>query len=448
MKLPPIFSLCALFFISGTLYGMEGWMTDLEKAKTLAAEQKKDLFIIYKGSSWRPEQYGVPERMFTCGAVKKHLEERFVLLMQDFPPGHLKKQILFSFNIQGKSSLPDPPSLASGLNEKWRNDTQYVFATAANVPYHVSSQKPTWLRLKTECTAAEKKKNKVLNLIPRIQVARGKEKYRLMGRLFDLTGWSPSLPSSLYSAMREEALLNDPDNLSHTRENNYLRQMQEMAWGMLWYYKSLEFLKSADENLPQDVKSNISPEWSQTLQFTKLICTLGGSLLQKEEKEELGSLEDFLEAAKRKTDQIISEAPSSEAVPMIRMESQIRFLQIYHFASLAQMVSQPGKILEILPGIMNQPWVDEESKQLFGLIKAGCHLKMGKLEEGLALLKTYRDLAPWTDNSKEANDSLQAITERLSTLRELWKKKQAGNEYAAEAYKESTQLILGINWEF
>lgn len=101
MKLPHTFSLCVLFLLSGTLHGMEGWMTDLEKAKTRAAEQKKDLFIIYKGSSWQPEQYGVPERMFTCGTVRKHLEERFVLLMQDYPPGPLKGRTLFSFKLQG-----------------------------------------------------------------------------------------------------------------------------------------------------------------------------------------------------------------------------------------------------------------------------------------------------------------------------------------------------------
>lgn len=448
MKLPHTFSLCVLFLLSGTLYGMEGWMTDLEKAKTRAAEQKKDLFIIYKGSSWHPEQYGVPESMFTCDTVKKHLEERFVLLTQDYPPGSLKSSILFSFKIQEKTSLPELSSLISGLNGQWRNDTQCVFATAANVPYHVSNQKPTWRQLKAECTAAEKKKNRVLNLISRIQAARGKEKYRLMGRLFALTDWSPSLPSPLYSAMREEALLHDRDNLSHTRTNNYLRQMQEMVWGTFWYYKYFELLKSADEDLPGDVKSNIPRELSQSLQFIRLVCTLGDPLLNKEENEKLEALEDFLDNAARKTDQIISQAPSSGAVRMIRMESQVLFPQIYHFAALAQMASQPEKILEILPGIMNQPWVDEESKQLFGLIKAGCYFKMGNLDKGLALLKTYRDMAPWTDNSKEANASLQTITERLPILRELWKKKQAGNEYAAKAYREGTQLNLGINWEF
>ena len=101
---------------------MERWMTDLEKAKTRAAEQKKDLFIIYKGSSWHPEQYGVPERMFTCGTVRKHLEERVVLLMQDYPPGSLKGRTLFSFKLQVKTSLPELSSLVFGLNGQERNE--------------------------------------------------------------------------------------------------------------------------------------------------------------------------------------------------------------------------------------------------------------------------------------------------------------------------------------
>lgn len=57
MKLPYILLIaCAVLLPASTLYGLDGWTTDLDKARRQAAEQHKDLLIVYPGGSWHPEQ--------------------------------------------------------------------------------------------------------------------------------------------------------------------------------------------------------------------------------------------------------------------------------------------------------------------------------------------------------------------------------------------------------
>lgn len=62
---------CALLLPSGTLYGQDVRMTDLEKATAQAEKENKNLFIIYKGSAWNPDAYGVPERLLASDLFKK-----------------------------------------------------------------------------------------------------------------------------------------------------------------------------------------------------------------------------------------------------------------------------------------------------------------------------------------------------------------------------------------
>lgn len=90
---------------------------------------------------------------------------------------------------------------------------------------------------------------------------------------------------------------------------------------------------------------------------------------------------------------------------------------------------------------MNKPWVNEESKQLFQLMEAGCHFKMDNLDKGLELMKEARDIAPWMGAAKDADASIRSITGNLATLRELWEKKQAGDKAAAKACKEGSTIM-------
>ncbi len=85
---------------------------------------------------------------------------------------------------------------------------------------------------------------------------------------------------------------------------------------------------------------------------------------------------------------------------------------------------------------MDKLWVDKETEQLFRSIEAACCLKMGNLDKDLELMKKSREIAPWTENATAADASVQPISRQLPALRQLWEKKQSGDQEAAKAYQK------------
>lgn len=66
----------------------------------------------------------------------------------------------------------------------------------------------------------------------------------------------------------------------------------------------------------------------------------------------------------------------------------------------------------------------------------------GPSGQGAGTPEKARDAAPWLESAAHADASIRSITAKLPTLRELWRKKQAGNEEAAKKYKEGTTLRI------
>ncbi len=180
-------------------------------------------------------------------------------------------------------------------------------------------------------------------------------------------------------------------------------------------------------------------ELAQNIRFLNLFLNLQFSLLEGTAPE---ATDQLLNENYRKIRQILASAPTTPAARRIRFQSKRIFPRLYHCYKLLPLASQPELLLNSLPGLMEQPWADEESKQLFLLMEAGCHMKMGHLDKGLELLKKARDAAPWLESAAHADASIRSITAKLPTLRELWRKKQAGNEEAAKKYKEGTTLRI------
>lgn len=439
MKLPyTLLIACAAFLPASTLYGLDGWMTDMGKARREAAEQHKDLFIVYQGGSWHPEQYGTPESMFTCDSVRKHLGKRFIPVLQEYPPEFSGNSTFFTFNINVHNGALDFAFFPEQINRF----TRCVFATSDNVPYYVTEQKSSWLDLKAKSSIAEKKKIKALTLLRNIQTTSGEQKYRLIGRLFRLTGWETGLPASLYPRLYEETIRNDHDNLSGISDINYVRQMRKSVWEAFWLLKGFEFMAPGTEEIPQNVRSFLKQEMIQILEFTKMGLEQGSLLTG--EKPYMGELEDFLTPCRKKTEQILAQAPSSETACKIKLQSHVFFPRIYYFTKLTSTPPNPQRNLDLLPGIMDKPWVDEETEQLFRFIEAACYLKMGNLDKGLELMKKSREIAPWTENATAADASVQSISRQLPALRQLWEKKQSGDPEAAKAYQKEIGIFPSV----
>lgn len=237
--------------------------------------------------------------------------------------------------------------------------------------------------------------------------------------------------------MYQETTLHDFNNLSHIRRN-YVKEMVEAAWISLWFWQGFQYFSNPEsKEIPRNICSNLPMELEQYMQFTHLIYTQF-CLLETAVPE---TPNQFLNENHGKNRQLLAAAPSTTATRVIRLQGKKIFHQLYHCYTLFTLASQPELILKRLPGLIKKPWADEESKQLFQLMEAGCHLKMSHPDKALELMKKARDTALWTENAKDADASIRTITGNLPALRELWKKKQAGNEEAAKAYKKGTTIM-------
>ena len=65
--------------------GGEGWINDFEKAKEIAAKEKKDILIDFTGSDWCGWCIKLKDEVFSKEHFKKEAPKKFVLLEIDFP---------------------------------------------------------------------------------------------------------------------------------------------------------------------------------------------------------------------------------------------------------------------------------------------------------------------------------------------------------------------------
>ena len=89
------------------------WLTDMEAAKTLAAETNRFMLINFTGSDWCPPCMQLKRDILSTEGFAAYAAENLVLLELDFPrrtaqPEHLRaqnRQLSSKFNINGFPTL-------------------------------------------------------------------------------------------------------------------------------------------------------------------------------------------------------------------------------------------------------------------------------------------------------------------------------------------------------
>ena len=61
------------------------WLTDMEKAKSLAKAQNKDILVLFTGSDWCQPCMLLKKNIFTKNEFKKFVSSKFILVELDFP---------------------------------------------------------------------------------------------------------------------------------------------------------------------------------------------------------------------------------------------------------------------------------------------------------------------------------------------------------------------------
>ena len=75
----------ALASLTSAFAGGEGWLTDMEAAKTQASKEKKDLLLDFTGSDWCGWCIKLNEEVFSKEPFKAGTKDKFVLVELDFP---------------------------------------------------------------------------------------------------------------------------------------------------------------------------------------------------------------------------------------------------------------------------------------------------------------------------------------------------------------------------
>ncbi|MDF7809362.1 thioredoxin family protein [Pontiellaceae bacterium B12219] len=75
----------AALAISVGAFAAEGWMTDFEKAKSVAKEEGKYMLMDFSGSDWCGWCIKLDKEVFQKPAFKKYAADNLVLMLVDFP---------------------------------------------------------------------------------------------------------------------------------------------------------------------------------------------------------------------------------------------------------------------------------------------------------------------------------------------------------------------------
>ncbi len=85
MKRTFVGGLLACLFFAGQLLAAEGWLSDLDEGKTLAAEEGKYMLVDFTGSDWCHWCKKLDGEVFKKDAWKEYAGENLVQVSLDFP---------------------------------------------------------------------------------------------------------------------------------------------------------------------------------------------------------------------------------------------------------------------------------------------------------------------------------------------------------------------------
>lgn len=468
------------FLCLNVAWGIQGWETDMAQAKQKAAEQNKDLFIAYKGSTWQPDETGRPEKIFTTDLFKQMTGELFILVEQEYPP---------------------PPKEKASTQNTY--ETNVLFADKQGRPYNAFSEGAlvngsAWLQ--GEIDFSQKRKKDCLAQIDAIQKMEGEEKYKAIGQFFtnSVSEYFTHL-YPLYKTWEEECLAHDKNDISGIKRHKELidslwlngnsnlfqfiiqiccipedenqKQLRQIApqipekyrTPLLKLAKLLNQLYTAKtETAKKDIWDKISllnkKEFSSLLVNQNLVqdITLVFTVSELTKKSEAcSSAEQFEKMANQKYSFVEKLSPETKSASMtIKFVKQFMptlfFLQNsllpYKTNDPQLLIKNPEELLQKIENFKNTRQLSRENLQLIMLAEAITLCKKGDMEKGLNLLQETRDIAPWTQNAKNANISFNKITENKKLISLLHKQFKEGNTERIEELKQLISTDLSINY--
>lgn len=74
-----------LFFGFALTANAQEWLTDIEKAKEVAAKEDRNIILVFQGSDWCAPCIKLEKEVWSTDEFKDYAEDHFVMLKADFP---------------------------------------------------------------------------------------------------------------------------------------------------------------------------------------------------------------------------------------------------------------------------------------------------------------------------------------------------------------------------
>lgn len=80
-------TILSLLFLLATITSVnaQDWITDFEKAKSIATEDSKTIVLVFQGSDWCGPCIKLDKEIWHTDEFKSYAKEHFVMLKADFP---------------------------------------------------------------------------------------------------------------------------------------------------------------------------------------------------------------------------------------------------------------------------------------------------------------------------------------------------------------------------
>ncbi len=208
----PLWSALVVLALSPLAWG-GAWTTDVQAARTAAAEGNKDLFYFFTGSDW-------------CGWCKKLVGES--LSKQEFLDQAPRDFVLVELDFPRRTSLDEATRKQNrGLADQWqiRGFPTVVLADASGLPYAATGYQPggpvEYLKHLGELRKIKTERDALMR---QADAAQGVESAKLLDRAVTLVSEARA-PLAPYAPVLQRIIELDPDNAAGLREK-YLLQVR------------------------------------------------------------------------------------------------------------------------------------------------------------------------------------------------------------------------------
>lgn len=204
---------CALITMVAPAFSAEGWLTNIEKAREVAAKEKKAVFVEFTGSDWCPPCMALKKDVFDSEEFKALAKEKLVTVELDFPQ---EKEI-------------------SAEQKKYNNEQSEKYSISGYPTAMLMNEQGTtfWIRVGgtndkdsyiSEIKDALEKKDSILSNLEKAKSAKGMEKAKLLDQA--LKAMSSDLKEANANLADEIIALDKDDTLKYGEQKKEKEQFK------------------------------------------------------------------------------------------------------------------------------------------------------------------------------------------------------------------------------